>query len=186
MFFVILHQNTDNMNYFKFYELPITFSMDEKDLKKRFLKKSKQFHPDFFTMESEEVQAEMLELSTFNTEAYKVLSDENKRILYILSLKNTIAPEGQNQLPPDFLMEVMDINEQIMELEFEHTAENYEKVVAEINLFENNLKFEIKDILQRFDFELVTDSDLDKIKLFYFKSKYLLRMSENVSKFASL
>ena len=83
-------------------------------------------------------------------------------------------------------MEVMDINEQIMELEFEHTAENYEKVVAEINLFENNLKFEIKDILQRFDFELVTDLDLDKIKLFYFKSKYLLRMSENVSKFASL
>jgi molecular chaperone HscB len=172
------------MNYFEFYEMPIAFSMDEKELKKCFLKKSKQFHPDFFTMESDEKQAEVLELSTFNTEAFKVLSDEDKRMYYVLTLKGAIAPEGQNQLPPDFLMEVMDINEQIMELEFDNNSENYEKVMAEINNFKNNLNYEIFIILQRFDFESVTNEDLDKIKIFYFKKKYLLRMSENVSKFA--
>ncbi len=174
------------MNYFEFYELPISFSIEEKELKKSFLKKSKQFHPDFFTMESEEKQAEVLEMSTFNTEAYKVLSDEDKRMNYILTLKGAIAPEGQNQLPADFLMEVMDINEQIMELEFDNNSENYEKVVSEINIFKNNLENDIFNILQRFDFEVVTNEDLDNIKIFYFKKKYLLRMSENVSKFASL
>ena len=172
------------MNYFEFYELGISFDLDEIVLKKLFLKKSRQFHPDFYTLESDEKQASMLELATFNTEAYKVLSDFTARMRYILELKKAIAPEGQNQLPQDFLMAAMEINEQIMELEFDFDEKNYQKIALEINDLKNNLKNEVEPILQHFDFEQVSENDLEKIKNYYFKSKYCLRMSENVSKFA--
>ena len=174
------------MNYFEFYETPISFNLDEAALKKSFLKKSRQFHPDFYTLESDEKQAEVLELATYNTEAYKVLSDNSARMKYILELKDAIAPEGQNQLPQDFLMEAMEINEQIMELEFDFDEKNYQKIASEIENLKNNLKNEVEPILQHFDFEQVSENDLEKIKNYYFKSKYCLRMSENVSKFASL
>ncbi len=54
------------MQYFDLYDLPISFLLDVKALKKKFYQLSKQFHPDFFTLESEEKQAEILELSTDN------------------------------------------------------------------------------------------------------------------------
>ena len=49
------------MNYFEFYKIPIAFFLDEKALKKQFYKLSKQYHPDFYTLESEEKQAEDVE-----------------------------------------------------------------------------------------------------------------------------
>ncbi|NJN78060.1 MAG: DnaJ domain-containing protein [Saprospiraceae bacterium] len=79
--------------------------LNEKALKKKFYQLSKQFHPDFYTLESEEKQAEILELSTINNDAYKTLSDFDKRMEYILKEKGVYAEEGQNKVPQDFLME---------------------------------------------------------------------------------
>ena len=44
--------------------MEISFLIDEKATKRKFYKLSKQFHPDFYTLESEEKQAEILEFNT--------------------------------------------------------------------------------------------------------------------------
>ena len=172
------------MNYFEFYELLPTFLLDETDLKKRFLKYSKMFHPDFHTLESDEAQSEILEKATFNTEAYKVLQNFDSRMAYILELKGMKKEEGQEKLPQDFLMEMMDINETLMDLQFDFDAESFEKVTKEIKKIENDNFFSIKDILQNFDYQQVTNNDLEKIKFFSLKKKYLLRIQKTCRNFA--
>ena len=59
------------MNYFEFYNIPVSFNVDKSALKRTFYANSKKSHPDFYTLESEEKQLEVLELSTLNNKAYK-------------------------------------------------------------------------------------------------------------------
>ena len=99
------------MNYFEFYDIPISFKIDAAALKRTFYRLSKKYHPDFFTQESEEKQAEILQLSSLNNEAYQTLSNFDRRMKYVLDLKGVLAEEGQNQIPQAFLMEMMEINE---------------------------------------------------------------------------
>jgi molecular chaperone HscB len=174
------------MNFFEFYNIPIAFKLDEAALKKTFYANSKKYHPDFHTLESEDKQDEILELSTLNTEAYKILSDFDKRMKYILDLKGTMAAEGENKLPQDFLMEMMDINEAIMELEFDFDEKAYNKALKDVQALENQQLEEINLVLDNFDNATTPQSELEKVKNFYLKKRYLLRIRENLSKFAPL
>jgi molecular chaperone HscB len=174
------------MKYFELYDLPVLFILDKKALKRKFYQLSKQFHPDFFTLETEEKQAEILELSTINNEAYKTLSDFDKRMEYILKEKGVYAAEGQNKMPQDFLMEMMDINEALMELEFDFETETFENTKTEVENLEKDLSESIQPLLENYKDEIDNTVDLEKIKEFYFKRKYLLRIQNNLSKFAPL
>ncbi len=172
------------MNYFEFYHLPISFLLDEAALKKTFYANSKRYHPDFFTLEDEARQNEILELSTLNTQAYKTLSDFDRRMKYVLELKDIFEEEGKNSLPQDFLMDMMDINESIMELEFDFDETAYEKVLKDAQNIENQIFEDIKFIIENYQDGVTLQSDLEKVKNFYLKKRYLLRILENVSKFA--
>lgn len=174
------------MNYFDFYNIPVTFNVDTAALKKIFYAYSKKYHPDFFTLESVEKQAEILELSTMNTQAYKTLSNFENRMKYILDMTGTIKAEGQNKLPESFLMEMMDINEALMELEFDPNPKARETLQNNVQLIENQLVTDIKPLLSDYKHNITSESDLEKIKIFFFKKRYLLRISENLSKFAPL
>lgn len=173
------------MNYFEFYNTPMTFKVDAAALKKQFYANSKKYHPDFFATESDEKQAEILELSTLNNKAYKVLKNADARMKYILDEKGMYGKEGENKLPQEFLMEMMDINEEIMELQFDFNPSAYEKVMGQVDNFEKGLHDEVSDILENWTVETGNDEDLKKVKNFYLKKKYLLRIKENVSTFAS-
>ena len=177
--------NTEIVNYFEFFELPVSFLVDEGALKKRFYANSKAYHPDFYTLESEEKQAEILELSTLNNTAYKTLSDFDKRMHYILELKGALAEEGQNQLPQTFLMEMMELNESLMELEFDFDPEKQRQLKEELSGLESQLLQNIKPALESFNEENSETGELSAIKDYYLKRRYLLRIQENLSKFAT-
>ena len=172
------------MNYFEFYDLPIAFQLDEAALKRSFYANSKRYHPDFFTLEDEAKQNEILELSTLNTQAYKTLSDFDRRMKYVLELKDIFEEEGKNSLPQDFLMDMMDINEAIMELEFDYDEATYQKVISDAQGIDNQILEEVKPIIENYQENVTPQSDLEKVKNFYLKKRYLLRILENVSRFA--
>ncbi|NJN35388.1 MAG: hypothetical protein HC817_15170 [Saprospiraceae bacterium] len=173
-------------NYFAFYDLPLSFVINEGALKKKFYAFSRQYHPDFYTLESAEKQAEILELSTFNTEAYKTLSDFDKRIKYVLEIKAVLGEEGDNKLPQDFLMDMMDLNESLIELEIDYDPNAHQKIMTDLQTLENQLFESVKDILENYQDEAPPQYDLEKIKDFYLKKRYFLRVKENLSKFAPL
>ena len=174
------------MTYFDFYNIPISFKVDAAALKHTFYANSKQYHPDFFTMHSAEKQAEILELSTMNTQAYKTLSNFDARMKYILDLKGVMAEEGKNQIPQDFLMEMMDINEALMELEFDFDEMAYQKTLKEVENIENQLLAEMQPLIENYENTEGGNATLEVLKKYYLKKRYLLRIRENLSKFAAL
>lgn len=173
------------MNYFEFYNIPLSFAVDKDALRITFLKNSKTYHPDFYTLESQEKQDEVLQFSTLNNEAYKTLSDFDKRMKYLLQLKGVLAEEGQNSIPQAFLMEMMELNEALMELEFDFDQATFEKTINSIEAIELEQFNSIATLIETYSGETATESELNKIKDYYLKKRYLLRIRENLNKFAA-
>jgi len=172
------------MNYFEFYEIPVSFGVDEEGLRKRFYELSKQYHPDFYTLESEEKQAEILQLSTLNNEAYETLRNEDRRMKYVLTLEGALGEEGSNKLPPDFLMEMMELNEGLMELAFDPDPNAITNIREQLEKKEEELLNEVTPLLARFDANPTTKEGLELVVDYYLKKRYLLRIRENLGKFA--
>lgn len=174
------------MNYFEFFDLPVRFILDEAALKRQFYVNSKKYHPDFYTLASESKQAEILELSTLNNQAYQTLVDFDKRMKYVLELKGALAEEGKNKLPQAFLLEMMDINEALMELEFDFEQEAYQRVLSSLEAQQSALDASVASALATYEDLPEQTALLDTIKNYYLKKRYLLRIKENLNKFASL
>jgi len=172
------------VNYFELYDLPLSFQLDIVLVKKKFYELSKRYHPDFYVNESDEKQAEILELSTLNNKAYQVLSNPLKRIEYILSLHNMLAEGDKYVLPQDFLMEMMDVNEALMEMEFESDAMKLMDLRKQIDEMEMSLFDELKQYTDEFDKNSGdTQTILEKIKDIWYREKYLMRIRESLNKF---
>ncbi|PSR11288.1 MAG: Fe-S protein assembly co-chaperone HscB [Bacteroidetes bacterium] len=171
-------------NYFSFFDLPVAPLLDEAVLRQKFLANSKKYHPDFFTLETDAKQAEILELSTLNNQAYKILKEEDQRLKHLLEIKGALAPEGQNTVPQDFLMEMMDINEGLMDLQLEPDPARRQEVEQAVKAFEDNLLDDVRAIMENYQDEHVTAGELTALKDYYLKKRYLLRIHKNLSTFA--
>lgn len=176
------------MNYFAFYDLPEGFLLDEAALKAKYYQLSRELHPDFHAQDTPAAQAEALRLSTLNTDAYRTLADPDARMAYLLS-QHGMLEEGsaQNQLPPDFLLEVMDLNEQLMELEMEPNPEATAKVNAEVTALAHTLDAGIQPVLAGYP-ALPPDhrpAALAQVRTYYLKKRYLLRLRRQLATFAA-
>jgi molecular chaperone HscB len=174
------------MDYFEFYGLPVSFQVDEAALRRIFLERSRKFHPDFHTQADETEQARVLDLSTINNEAFKTLSDPDKRMHYILKIKGLIEEgESQQALSQDFLMDMMDINEAMMDLEFDFDAERLQQTRHAVEALDQSLIQEIRPVLDAWTEEKGNEAELLRVRDYFFKKRYLLRIFENLSKFAA-
>ena len=173
------------MNYFEFYGIPVSFTIDEELLKRKYLEFSRKYHPDYFINESEAKQTEILELSTLNTKAFQALSDFDKRMKYILELKNLIFEGERYELPPDFLMEMMDINEGLMELKMEPDQKKISDFELQISNLQNQLFEKVTSVIENYNDSTAIDEDLKKIKDYYYKKKYLLRIRQSLDTFSA-
>lgn len=101
----------DISNYFRLFNLEKSFSVDETLLKKRFFELSRQFHPDFYSIQSDSEKDIARDNTAYLNNALKVLSDPIKRADYLLSMKVGNTPG--NPTPPqelfDEILEVGDI-----------------------------------------------------------------------------
>lgn len=172
------------MNYFELYNLPISFQPDQNVVKMQFYALSKKYHPDFYANESQEKQNEVMALSTLNNKAFQVLKDKNKTLKYVLELKHLIAAGDGYQLPQSFLIEMMDVNEVLMDLQFGKNEAKLKKVEADIQQIEQNLDAELAGFTK--DFENLTleqqEQNLIKIKDIYYRGNYVLRLKDSLTK----
>ena len=174
-------------DYFAFYDLPHSFRPDEAALKRLYYAKSRETHPDFHATTSPENQAEMLRQATLNTDAYRTLSDPDKRMAYLLRQNGLLEEGKQEQLPPDFLMDMMDLNEELMELEMDADPAGIAKVATEVTALADTLDAGIEPVLAGYE-QLPTDhrpAALQQIRTYYLKKRYLLRIQQQVATFAA-
>lgn len=175
------------MNYFEFYNIPVSFLPDQKLVKSRFYELSKQHHPDFYVNESDAKQKEILELSTLNNKAFQVLSHKNKTLAYVLELEGELLEGEKYDLPADFLMEMMEVNEALMEMEFDFDADKLIEIKHQVQQIEADLDKENEENIEKYESVNQLDKKelLKKIKDIYYRKKYLLRIRESLLIFAS-
>jgi molecular chaperone HscB len=157
------------MNYFELFNLPISLQVDKSILPKKYFELQKKYHPDFFSQASEEEQTEVLEKSSEINKAFKTLQDQDATIKYVLQLKGLLEDEEKYQLPPDFLMEVMELNEELTD-----------ESIPLIEQLEKDIYTEVAPIIEEYDDNSVSVENLLKIKEYYFKKKYLKRILERL------
>jgi len=158
------------MNYFELFNLPIGLVIDRSTLSKRYFELQKVFHPDYFTMEDEAAQEAALEKTAALNKAFKILKDKNATIEYLLQLKGQIVTGEKHVLPPDFLMEMMELNEDL--------SKDSDKEIA---LLEVGIYEPVKAIIANYDDAKVTNNDLVALKDYYYKKKYLQRILDRMN-----
>lgn len=172
------------MNYFELYGLPVNFHPDQNVVKQQFYALSKKYHPDFYINESPEKQEQALEMSTLNNKAFQILKDSGKVLQYVLELKGTITAGENYALPQSFLMEMMEVNEAIMDLQFDSDTDKLAQVKQEIAAIEQSLQAELIQNTQNFELHNTTQQSesLAKIKDVYYRNKYIQRLKESLRK----
>lgn len=161
-------------DYFAFFDLDYSLEIDLSNLRRRFVENSRIFHPDFHTLADEGQRDEMLEKSTLNNKAYKILRDRETRIKHLLDLKDLLSEK--DSVPSMFLMEMMDINEQLMEVQMDPESDESEKVVQAILDIKNQLDAEYTSLSE----SDLSESTLSDVKDWYYKNKYVNRLQERL------
>ena len=179
--------STPSVIYFDFYGLPETFAPDPAALQATYYRLSREYHPDFHATKSPAEQAEALRLSTLNTDAYRTLSDPDARMAYVLRERGLLDEgAGREPLPPDFLLEVMDLNEQLMDAEAGDPAAAA-RLGAEVATLSDTLDAGIAPLLAGYE-GLPADhrpAALGQIRTYYLKKRYLLRLQTQAATFAA-
>ena len=163
------------MNYFELFELPLQFEVDAKKIRPKFLELSRRFHPDFHSQENEVNQQKVMEQSALINKGWQVFQEPLATLHYVLQLLGKIKEQENPVLSTDFLMEMMELNERLTEGDQDQQLQLKE----EINRYEKELYEGIKSILKSPP-TVATDTDLEKIKEYYYQQKYLNRIQERI------
>ena len=159
------------MNYYELFGLKEAPVVEKKRIGKKYIELQKKYHPDFFTNENEADKEFALEQSAGINKGYKIFSNNNSTIEYYLQLKGIIVAEEKFNLPPDFLMEMMEMNEGF---------DDNKNIEKEIQQFEDGLEKQIESIIDLQNKDELNDAQLQELKLYYYKKKYLNRILDRL------
>lgn len=173
-------------DYFEILEMPLSFRPDLSELKNNYYRLIKAYHPDHYTIADENIQEEALFMSGEVNTAYKVLSDEQSRLSYLLHFLEVLKDGEHEVMSEEFLMEIMDINEAIFDLEMDFDDNKKKITLLEIEDKKKEYNDELNRGIDMFENQTDRVSSLNIIKENFLKMKYMLRIQKNISTFASL
>ncbi|EPB9464728.1 co-chaperone HscB [Vibrio alginolyticus] len=105
------------MNHFELFGLPSQFKLDGSLLSSQFRELQKLFHPDNFATGSERDRLMAVQKAAQINDAYQVLKNPISRAEYILAEQGVeIRGEQQTMQDPMFLMEQMELREELEEI----------------------------------------------------------------------
>ena len=157
------------MNYFELFGLPVSLSVDKAQLTKRYLELQRSFHPDYFTLADEAEQDNALEQTAELNKGFKILKNKDATLEYLLREKGLVETDEKYPLPPDFLMEVMELNENL-------SGESK----APIEAFEKEIYSAVQPLIEHYDDSSITIQELLRLKEYYYKKKYLQRILDRM------
>ncbi|XP_011267499.1 iron-sulfur cluster co-chaperone protein HscB, mitochondrial [Camponotus floridanus] len=119
----VLQELPQNLNYFDIMGIKKNYNVINEELHKKYRELQKMLHPDKFGNKSEKERQISENLSSLINKAYSTLMHPLKRGLYMLQLEGISISEETTNLNPEFLMEIMERNEEI-----ENAMEDKDKV----------------------------------------------------------
>ena len=163
-------------NYFDLFEVPMQLKVDPNTIRPRFFALSRTYHPDFFVNRPIEEQQEALERTAQLNKAWKIFQQPDELIRYVLELQGAWIPGEKYELSPDFLMEVMEINEAMMDIEPGKEGALQQQVAR----LKEEMTATVAEYLSERPFT-PTPEKLSTLKEYYYRKKYLDRILQGLS-----
>jgi molecular chaperone HscB len=160
------------MNYFELYNIPVSFLPDPKEVSRTYFALQRKYHPDFFAHATPAEREEALEQSAQANKAYKTFQNQDATMRYVLQLKGVLEDEEKYQLPPDFLMEVLELNEMKMDGADENTIQQRALALQE------EIYTVVKPLIDNYEDGKTSEAHLLQVKDYYYKNRYLQRLLE--------
>lgn len=168
------------MNYFELFEIPVQLRTDKDLIKKKYFELSKKYHPDYFVNADEKEQQNALEASALLNKALKTLSNQDSTIAYVLKERGIFEENEKYALAPDFLMEMMEINEEFSEALLDNDPNIKTKLYQRLSHLENEIYEPVQKIIENYQDGITTKEELLQVKDYYFKKKYLERLRQQL------
>jgi Fe-S protein assembly co-chaperone HscB len=169
------------MEYFDLYQLPISLVVNTEQVTRKYYELSKQFHPDRYTNKSQAEQQKALQLSAAINKAKKVLSSPLLRLEYILLQKGVLLPDEKAALPTDFLMMMMDINEELLEWQSEVNPLAKETLLKKLDEIHSKIYSPVSHLFSVEELSLDND-ELNVLKTYFLQNKYIQRLYEQLKR----
>jgi molecular chaperone HscB len=167
------------MDYFTLFDIPVSLKVDKSLARKKYFELSKKYHPDYFVNNSQEMQQDALESSALLNKALKTFSNPDETIRYVLMMKGLLVEEEKYQLSPEFLMEMLEINEELAESAFDG-GDSKESIRQKLVDLEKELYEPVQNIVENYKEGITTEEELLQVKDYYFRKKYLQRLYEQL------
>jgi len=164
------------MNYFELFGLPVAFTTDKNQLRTAFMHIQRASHPDKFAQSTQMEQELALEQSAMANKGFTLLNNNEQLLPYVLEITGHIVPDEKYNLAPDFLMEMMELNEDWMDAATEEERQN---ILDQINILKNDIYSPIKAHLEANTLNDIPQEAMLQIKDYYYKKKYLDRILED-------
>jgi DnaJ-domain-containing protein 1 len=182
----LINNNTlTGLNYFEFYTIEESFFIDKKALRKAYLDKSREVHPD--TQDVPSTPSGDLDLAAYNNEAYTALNEDLGVIKHLLDIYEIPLDAKNAPMPTDFLMDMMELNENIDALQ--SGGGNLDEVVSEVDALQHSITSQHMPVLKTFNKAMSFDEKstiLNEAKDYFLKMNYVRRLRENLAGSASL
>ncbi|MFN2458680.1 MAG: iron-sulfur cluster co-chaperone HscB C-terminal domain-containing protein [Chitinophagaceae bacterium] len=168
------------MQYFELFEIPVQLKPDKILVRKKYLLLSKQYHPDYFANNQDADQQKVLEEAAILNKAFKTFNNPDETIRYVLKEKNLMEDDEKYQLPAEFLMQMMEINEELSEAVFAEDNNIKQKLQEQLTELEKSIYEPVAAIIENYQEGITTEEELLQVKDYYFKKKYLYRLREQL------
>lgn len=170
------------MNYFELFEIPVQLKPNVDLLRKKYFELSKRYHPDNFAVNENADQQKVLEDSALLNKAWNTLKNNDEIIKYVLKEKNLLEEEEKYQLPQEFLMDMLEVNEELSDAMLSDDEEMKLRVQQQLDELEKIIYEPVVTIIENYQDGITTEEELLQVKEYYFKKKYLLRLRRQLGK----
>ncbi|KAH8392060.1 iron-sulfur cluster co-chaperone protein HscB, mitochondrial [Drosophila serrata] len=157
------------INYFELLSFPTKFSLEPQKLTQSFRQLQTIVHPDKYSNKTSREQANSADWSSLINKAYKTLATPIERGQYLLQLEGEQMPQDNSALNKEFLMAMMERNEEVEEAEDT-------KALEDLNA---QLVKELEEMAQKLS-SLFEAKDLQGVKGTLVEMKYLLSIQSSI------
>jgi molecular chaperone HscB len=134
-------------NHFELFGLSPAFGLETEALERSYRQIQAQVHPDRFAHAGDAERRASLQWTTRVNEAYRTLKDPVQRAKHLLELQGVdVAFETNTAMPPDFLMQQMELREALEEAK---DAPRLDALRTELRRSRSALETEIEQALDR-------------------------------------
>lgn len=156
-----------HQNYFEIFGLPVDYAVDASALAERFRNLQKEMHPDKHAASSEHEQRLSMQWSSLINTAHDTLKAPLPRAIYMMELKGREVDHNPT-LPPAFLMEQIELREELEALEGDPAA------IEKLDAFKARVRGVAREIEN--EFGRVIDDDDERALVAVYELQFMTRL----------